>query len=329
MTTGFASVPLLLPGLAVSGCIGSAAYFLSERFGGPALLLALLLGLAFNAVAERPSTAAGVQFSATTVLRVGVALLGARITVADVASLGPGTIVLVMLGAIVVVLVGFWIGRGTRLPADTAMLSAGAVGICGASAALAIASVLPRRADLEQKAVVTIACVSTLSTVAMMAYPLVASGARLDDREAGIFIGATIHDVAQVVGAAYTISPEAGDIATIVKLLRVACLLPVLVGVGLLFRSGRLNPGLVRVVVPWFLIAFACLVAAGSLGWIEGAVRRSLVDLSGGCLLVAVAALGIRTSFRELSTVGPGVVTAMILQSLFLMAAALIAVTIG
>src|SRR6185312_7645057 len=120
------------------------------------------------------------------------------------------------------------------------VLSGGAVAICGASAALAIASVLPRSDTRERDTILAVVSVTALSTIAMILYPVFAISIGLDHRHAGVFIGGTIHDVAQVVGAGYTISNETGDIATYVKLLRVAMLLPAAFTISFLYaRSGK------------------------------------------------------------------------------------------
>ena len=111
--------------------------------------------------------------------------------------------------------------------------------ICGASAALAIAAVLPRREDSDRNTMVTIIGVAALSTVAMILYPLVAQALGMDERTAGVFLGASIHDVAQVVGAGFMISPDAAETATIVKLTRVVCLAPAVAVLALLFRAPR------------------------------------------------------------------------------------------
>ena len=108
----------------------------------------------------------------------------------------------------------------------------------------AIATVLPRDETSDRELIFTIAGVTLLSTLAMILYPLIASTSGLDAHQAGVFIGGTIHDVAQVVGAGYSISPEAGDFAVFTKLLRVAILLPVVVAISLLLRHrfGRAEP---------------------------------------------------------------------------------------
>ena len=153
-------------------------------------------------------------------------------------------------------------GVGARRQArrrDFGLLTGGAVAICGASAALAIAAVLPDGPEQQRATVMTVVGVTALSTVAMILYPLIAAAAGLDTHTTGIFLGATIHDVAQVVGAGYSVSAEAGDTATIVKLFRVALLLPVVLVLSLIVRNGAgAAPSSSRPpLLPVFLVAFA------------------------------------------------------------------------
>src|SRR5690606_36556031 len=139
--------------------------------------------------------------------------------------------------------------------------------ICGVSAALTAAAVLPKRPDSERNTILVCLGVTTLSTTAMVLYPLIASLAGLDQTAAGIFLGATIHDVAQVVGAGYMMSEVTGNVATLTKLLRVACLVPVtlaitLIVAGWLRREQGADAGArpgpsPSVGLPWFLVAFA------------------------------------------------------------------------
>jgi len=315
-----ANTRLMLPGITLSATIALAAAYLSEHYGGPAMLFALLLGIAFNYLAESPATSPGIRFSSRNILRIGVALLGARITWGEVESLGIETAGMVVGGVIITLAIGTVIARMLKLPRDFAILSAGAVAICGASAALAIASVLGSSKDSERHTILTVVGVTTLSTLAMMVYPLLATALGFDDKAAGIFIGATIHDVAQVVGAGYTISTEAGDTSTIVKLLRVSCLLPAVVAIGFATRHSRDVHTKNVPLLPLFLVAFMVLVAANSFGWIGEDVVATLSTISRWCLLCAVSALGIRTSIGSLAVVGPRPLIAMVLQTVLLAA---------
>ncbi len=309
----------IAPGMALAAVIALAAQYLAEHYGGPAMLFALLIGMAFNGLAATEQAEPGIAFSAKTVLRLGVALLGVRITLGEIADLGLMTIALIVSGVTITILLGGVLGRAFGLTRDHAILSAGAVAICGASAALAIAAVLPRHGNAERNCILTVIGVTTLSTLAMMAYPLLPALLGYGDTQAGIFLGATIHDVAQVVGAGYTISPEAGETATVVKLLRVACLTPAVLLIGLAFRAQTKESGLKRPpLVPWFLAAFLILAALNSTGLLPVLVKTGVSEVSQWALLTAVAALGVRTSLRELAAVGPRPLLAMVAQTLLL-----------
>lgn len=320
-----AQARLIFPGLTLSATIALAASYLSEHYGGPAMLFALLLGIAFNYLAESTTTGPGIRFSSRNILRIGVALLGARITWGEVENLGLETVGMIVGGVVITLVIGTVIARMLKLPRDFAILSAGAVAICGASAALAISSVLAHNDESERNTITTVIGVTTLSTLAMMVYPLLATWLGFDDKAAGIFIGATIHDVAQVVGAGYTISTEAGDTSTIVKLLRVSCLLPAVVAIGFATRRSRTATTQSVPLLPMFLVAFVVLVAANSFGYIGPDLASSLGTISRWCLLCAVSALGIRTSIGSLAVVGPRPLIAMVLQTVLLAAFVIIA----
>ncbi|GGY42060.1 YeiH family protein [Parvularcula lutaonensis] len=295
------------PGVVLSLTIAGAASFVATGAGGPVMLLALLIGMAFHFLHADERFRPGLDIVARNVLKIGVALLGVRITISEIAGLGFGTLSLVIAGVTLTILFGWSVGRALGLKADHAVLSGGATAICGASAALAISAVLPRTAQSEQNLGITVVGVTTLSTVAMVVYPAIASLLGLSDTQAGIFLGATIHDVAQVVGAGFAISNEAGETATIVKLLRVAMLAPAVFVISMVFAR---VPGdeeaetVRRQAMPVFLVAFLALCAIGSAGWIPPAAEGILSDVSRGALVAAVAALGVKTSLQSLMTVG-------------------------
>jgi uncharacterized integral membrane protein (TIGR00698 family) len=233
-------------------------------------------------------------------------------------ELGWPAVALVAGGVLATILVGWLIGRVGGLKNDQSILSAGAVAICGASAALAIASVLPSHKDHERNTILTVAGVTALSTVAMVAYPVLVSYLSYDDITAGIFLGATIHDVAQVVGAGYIISDQAGEISTLVKLIRVACLVPVVVVISLIMHRRRSPDAPGGPLLPWFLVAFVVLVIVNSLGWVPAQAHSVLTPVSSWCLLTAVAALGVKTSLKSLTEVGPAPIGVMVAQTVFL-----------
>ncbi len=309
-----------MPGLLLSATIALAVRFVSDQLGGPAMLYALLFGMAFNFLTEDERFAAGIFFASRNILRLGVALLGLRITTGEVMDLGWSVVALIMGGVVATILVGGLIGRAFGLRGDHSVLSAGAVGICGASAALAIASVLPSHKDHERNTILTVAGVTALSTVAMVVYPVFVTYLQYDNVTAGVFLGATIHDVAQVVGAGYIISDQSGEISTLVKLIRVACLVPVVVVISLITHRSRAESPDKRPLLPWFLIAFVVLVVVNSMGWVPPEAHSMLTPVSSWCLLTAVAALGVKTSLKALADVGPAPIGVMVIQTLLLAA---------
>lgn len=292
----------LWPGVLVAGVVAVAATFLSEHHGGPTMLFALLLGMALQFLSEEGRCVEGIQFASRRLLHVGVALLGLRISSDQIVAFGWEPVLLVI-GAVLTTVIGGialsrMLGRGLRF----GVLTGGAVAICGASAALAIASVISRNERTERDTIFTVIAVTSLGTVAMILYPLIAEACGLDGDTAGVFLGATIHDVAQVIGAGYSVSEEAGDAAVFVKMLRVAMLAPVVMILGAAMSSrekGGRAPG-----VPWFVIAFAVAAWIGNFDWFPAALREVLLTVSRWCLVTAIAAIGLKTSIRALAGVG-------------------------
>ncbi len=309
----------IYPGVLIALIVGLAATWLSQHYGAPAMLFALLLGIAFHFLHEDGRCVRGIEFASRTILRVGVALLGVRITVDQIAGLGLTPVLLVTAGVAATIAVGLALARLFGLKPTFGVLTGGSVAICGASAALAIASVLPRRPGGDSDTVLAVVCVTALSTIAMVVYPVLTSALGLTHAEAGLFLGGTIHDVAQVVGAGYSISPETGDIATYVKLLRVALLLPVVVIISaLVMRRASVGGRRFSAYVPLFLIAFVALVAVNSSGVLPADAATALSDVSRWCLVTAVAALGMKTSFAKLSYAGWRPVALMTAETVFI-----------
>ncbi|MGH1464862.1 MAG: YeiH family protein [Cognatishimia sp.] len=307
-------------GLFLAIVIAAASTFLSEHYGAPVMLFALLIGMAFHFLHEDGRCVTGIDFASKTLLRFGVGLMGLRLTVADVVDLGVAPIgaivgfVLATLGLGVVL--SFRLGRQTAF----GLLAGGSVAICGASAALAITSVLPQSRDREQDTLFVVIGVTVLSTIAMICYPLLFGALGLNALESGFLVGATIHDVAQVVGAGYSISEEAGVIATYVKMLRVALLPVVLLVIMIGFREGQTQ----RLSIPWFLVMFIALAVLANLNILPAALLQALQNLSSWCLVVAISALGVKTSLAHIVKVDPRYSAILVIETLFLLSIALV-----
>lgn len=308
----------IFPGLVIAGLVAVTAQFLSEHHGAPAMLMAILLGISLQFLSEENRTEPGVSFAAKGLLRFGVALLGARISVEMLQDLGSALVGLIIGAVILTILFALLIGRLFGRDMLFSFLTGGAVAICGASAAMAIASILPKGETRERDLVFTVVSVTVLSTIAMIFYPILAERLGLDLRQSGVFLGGTIHDVAQVVGAGYSISDETGDLATVVKLIRVTMLAPVVL-ISSLFLRKYARPGETRPpLVPGFVLAFLVIATLNSLHLLPETLRDVADVLSRWALLTAIAAVGMKTSIPRILQVGGPAIGLLVTQSLFL-----------
>lgn len=314
------------PGILLAAVIGAAATFLSEHYGGPTMLFALLIGIAFNFLAAEPRFSGGIEFSARTLLRLAVALMGLRVSFSTIIDMGlPAVAAVIGLVAMTIgsgFLAARIFGRGWRF----ALLTGGSVAICGASAALALSAMIPRNERSDSNTLFTVVAVTTLSTLAMILYPILFHALDFSDRQIGFLLGATIHDVAQVVGAGFSVSDEAGEIATVVKLMRVS-LLPVVMLVVLLSLRGRAQRE--RAGIPAFVIGFVLLAVAGNLGAVPRPVIDVLTEASRILLVTAIAALGVKTSLQAIASVGGGHLGVIVFETLALAAAAVATLQLG
>jgi len=304
------------PGLALSVLVATAAVLLApvvaQVFAIPAMVIALLIGIALNGVAARPVFAPGLAFSVKNLLRIAVALLGLRIALGDIIDLGIATALIVIVSMAATIVAGFLLARMFAQNTGYGALAGAATAVCGASATLATATVLPAYKGKEADIVFVVVAVNALSTVAMVAYPAICFWLGFDDRLTGIMLGLTIHDVAQVVGAGYAVSEEAGNTAVIVKLFRVFLLLPVVLAIGWYFASAtKAEKGAAKVPVPVFALAFLVLCILNSIALeipviapVYLPIRDVLILASTWGLLIAIAALGLGTSIRAIAALG-------------------------
>lgn len=296
-----------MAGAALSGALALAAYVIAYRYGAPAMLMGLLLGLSCHFLSESDRFARGLIWASGPCLRFGVALLGLRLSVGDVAVLGWPAVLAVCAAVVMTLFSGVALSRALGCDRDLGLLTGGAVGICGASAAMAISAALPESEAKQRQTVFTVIGVTTFSTVAMLFYPIFGDLLYFTSTDMGFFIGATIHDVAQVVGAGYSVSSETGDLATFVKLLRVAMLVPVVMGIAVLCRATAQAQGDTRSAIPsfpFFLLGFIALFLLNNTMSLPDALTQWMSQLATGLLLLALTALGIRTSLREVASIG-------------------------
>lgn len=310
----------LFPGVMITCIVAVTAYFLASQYSTPAMLLALLLGLTVSFLGEDGRAVNGIEFSAKRLLRIGIVLLGARVSASLIAGLGVKYIALVMVGALLTILFGLMLSRILNQRLRFGLLTAGSVAICGASAAMAIAALFSDDGRGEERLLFTIVGVTLLSTVAMITYPLLVRFLSFDDIAAGVFIGGAIHDVAQVVGAGFTVSDEVGETATLVKLFRVAMLAPVILISSIAINryskvdtSGSRTP-----ILPRFVIGFIVLATLNSLGLIPDSLVSLISQASSWLLLMAISAVGMKINLKRMFTVGGPAIILIVSETLFL-----------
>lgn len=297
------------PGIALSVCIALSAAFAEQFFPFPATVIALLIGVLLNPIACRAIYQSGMTFCVKVLLRWAIALLGLKVLLKDIWALGVSTILITVVGMAVALGTAFYIGHFSEKKKGLAALSGAATAVCGASAALATASVVPEYKGKNSDIAFVVVAANALATLGMILFPLLAGWLGFNTLETGIFLGATIHDVAQVAGASQGIPDGGESAAVVVKLLRVFLLLPVVFIIGWYFsRSSQKSGDNAKIPVPLFAIVFLvlCLVNSffsvifPSLKPFYETIRFGFLEASRWGLLIAISALGLGTSVQTI-----------------------------
>ena len=311
------------PGLGIATITGMAALFLSEHYNAPAMLFALLLGMAVSFLYQNDTPCAcGIDFTASTLLRAGVVLLGLRIALGDLAVLGWQTALMLAFAIFTTIVLGVFLAKSLGLQKRFGALTGGSVAICGASAALAISTILPKGKNHERDTLLTVIGVTAMSTIAMILYPILSAQLGMNDTEAGIFLGGTIHDVAQVVGAGYSVSDSAGDMATLTKLVRVAMLMPVVLIMMLVIKrfykaDAKAGEGDIPK-MPMFLVGFILLMLLNSFVTLPTVVVETGTQVSRFFLVVSITAIGMKSNLGKLAEVGVLPIVMIITETLWI-----------
>ncbi|MDP2505532.1 YeiH family protein [Oceanobacter sp. 3_MG-2023] len=286
----------IIPGFALCLALGMAAVFSSPFWGVPSLILALFLGYVIGAPAREFPLYSGIEFSRQNILKLGVVLLGVRLDLHQVLALGWTPVLLVSLSVPLTILLAWVIGRWLRLPTECWLIGGAAVAICGASAAMAVAAVLSARQGTSRILPYIAASVTGIGSIAMISYPFLVDVLGINAQSAGVLIGISIHDVAQVAGAGYAISDTVGDVAIYTKMLRVAALVPVIAIIAIWQKSNSDHGN----GLPGFLYAFAAIVTLNALGFIGDQVKWLAEELSTVFLVTAMVGLGAKIQFANL-----------------------------
>lgn len=321
-----------VPGVAVSAVLALAALQLNTldplAWASP-MVIAMILGMiARNTVGAPTWAAPGIHFTMRRLLRLGIVLLGLRLSLTQLAAIGLSG------GAVVVATVAaslsftIWAGRILGVDRHLSVLIATGTSICGASAVIATSTAT---GSDDEDIAYAIAMVTVFGTAAMALYPLAEAALGLTAHAYGLWAGASIHEVAQAVAAAFAGGDTSGEVGTIAKLSRVILLAPIVAGIGMAIARGHLltknedgeTATRGSVPVPWFVGGFLAMVVVASTGVLPDAVTGFAAQTSSFLLTMALAAMGLETDIGKLRRKGLRPLVLGALSALFISATAL------
>lgn len=318
-----------IPGLVLVLAVAITARFLQSLIPGPTLnraiseiLIAVLLGLIVrNALPLPANVQPGISFALHRLLRLGIVLLGLRLSLQDVVATGLSSLILIVLCIALALTLAFGAGRLFKIPVRLATLIGVGTAICGNSAIIATAPTIEAREDEVGFAVATI---TLFGLIAVIFYPIIGQALQLQDRVFGTWAGTAVNDTSQVVATAAAYSPLALNVATIVKLTRNTLMAPIIVIIGLIYQrmgekrqAAKLTPGKL---VPWFVFGFLAMSVVRTLGVSAGVfppnidqpgnltsaaqTLKWLDEASKFLILMALAGIGLGTNVSSLRTIG-------------------------
>lgn len=299
-----APIRRVIPGIALCAALAAVATMLHALPGLGALsamILAILLGMLLHNLFGTPAWAKpGAAFSVRWILRGAIVLLGLQLTVQQLAEAGVSSLLVVAATLAASFVSTKWLGRVLGVERKLAELIAAGTAVCGASAVIAVDSVT--RAPDEDVAY-AVACVTVFGGLAMFAYPALFPVLGLTPRAYGLWAGASIHEIAQVIAAAFQHGPEAGHAATIAKLARVSMLAPLVLVLGLMrARKGEARQGTLP--LPGFVLGFVALVVLNSVVSIPVRLHAGIAQVTTFLLALSLAAMGLATDIRKLKAKG-------------------------
>jgi len=296
------------PGLFLTGAIGGLAFAARQIPGATTfspMILAIVIGMAFHNIVGTPKRAKdGVMFSLQRILRFAIILLGLQLTVEQVVEVGPQGMVIIAATLLGTFAFTTWLGQMIGVDRKLTQLIAAGTSICGASAVIATNTVTKGH---DEDVAYAVACVTVFGSIAMFVYPLLPGLLHLDPHAYGLWTGASIHEIAQVVAAAFQGGQSSGEFGTIAKLSRVMLLAPMVIGLGLMAaRHGKAyrEKAPDKVPMPWFLVGFLVLVAVNSVITIPPAPKAIMVTATTVLLTMSLAAMGLETDIAKLKAKG-------------------------
>lgn len=299
--------PDIFPGLLLAAAVAIAALEVRRYPWAAAfspMILAIVIGIAFHNLIGAPARARpGITFSLRRILRLAIILLGLQLTASQVVEVGAKGVAVIIATLLATFVFTTRLGRLLRVERKLAELIAAGTSICGASAVIATNTVTNAP---DEDVAYAVACVTVFGSIAMMAYPLAPAALQLSPHAYGLWAGASIHEIAQVVAAAYQDGAQAGDFATIAKLSRVMMLAPVVISLGVMSRNrhGAGHGRARKAPMPWFVLGFIALVGLNSVVTVPHGLKAFIVGITTFLLSMALAAMGLETDVRKLRAKG-------------------------
>ena len=301
----------IVPGLCLSSVVAAAAFAVRQLPGMATfspMILAILMGIGFHNIIGTPAWAKpGVTFSLRRLLRIAIMLLGLQLTATQVIEVGGRGLGIIAATLLATFAFTVWLGRVLGVERKLAQLIAAGTSICGASAVIATNTVTDAH---DEDVAYAVACVTVFGSIAMFAYPLFPGLLHLDPRAFGLWTGASIHEIAQVVAAAFQDGQNAGEFATVAKLSRVMLLAPMVIALGLMASrtTRRSDPDAdttsARPPMPWFVLGFVAMIGVNSLVNVPQEAKGWIVAATTFLLSVALAAMGLETDIGRLTAKG-------------------------
>lgn len=269
------------------------------------LVIAIIVGMAWRAAFKVQDTwQVGIAFSSKKLLRLGIILLGMRLNLADIYHAGASVFLIAVINLLFALMVVYGLTKMLKVDQKLGILTACGTAICGAAAVVAIA---PQIKANQKETAVGAAIVALLGTIFTLIYTVLYSILDLTPTEYGIFAGGTLHEIAHVIAAASAGGNEAIDIAVIVKLTRVALLVPVAIIIGIFYRrmdKSEEKKGFTLSIIPWFILGFLAMSAINSLGIIPANVAQTFVNIAYILIAMAMAGLGLNVEIKTFKELG-------------------------
>jgi len=269
------------------------------------LMLAVILGITYrNSIGVPPILEPGIKFCLKRLLKFAIVLLGVKLSLAEVQTVGIKGLIIVVLSIVLTFSFTMWLGGKLGVQKRLTCLIATGTSICGASAIVATSSTIE---SSEEDVVYAISLVTVMGTIATLVYPLLQTTINLSPEAFGIWCGASIQDVAQVIAASFQNGNTSGMLATTSKLSRVLFLIPAMLGLSYFSISlglSKTKNSSRKTQIPWFAIAFIAVVVINSLNIIPFVIKELIIQINPVLLTISLVALGLNTNLRKISKIG-------------------------